>query len=114
MPLDSAVARAGSLRSTHFVKLAPVPLHRFSSFGATPPPSASGIKSQSMLPDASRRNIRLGFTVAVPDLVKGDGAISVKAALAGCVANPITIIIAALAKIGFFGEVRFMITPVQW
>src|SRR4029077_934593 len=103
MPFDSAEARAGSLLSVHLSKVVLELLHRLSSFGATPPPSASGMKSQSMLPDESSRNIKLGFTMEAPDLASGEGAMSVNAALAVFIASPIATINAALARIGFFG-----------
>ena len=64
-----------------------------------------------MLPESSSTNIRLGFTTEEPEFDRGPLARSVNAAPAVFMANPIAMISAVLAKIGFFGDMRFMIAP---
>src|SRR3954467_11962437 len=113
MPLTCALARATLLDRLQVVKLLElVPLHRFSSMApATPPPSASGMKSQLMLPDPSSRNMTLGLTTELAVFAMGEPAISVSAALIGLEANPIVRMSPILVNIELVFEVRFMIAP---
>src|SRR3954463_343525 len=114
MPLTCALARATLLDRLQVVKLLElVPLHRFSSMApATPPPSASGMKSQSMLPDPSSRNMTLGLTTELAVFAIGEPAISVSAALTEPEANPIARTSPICLNIEPVGEVLFMIAPV--
>ncbi len=70
------------------------------------------MKSQYMLPEASSRNIRLGFTTELAVFAIGELAMSVNAALTVVTAKPIPRTRAILVRIKFVGEVRFMIAPV--
>jgi hypothetical protein len=64
-----------------------------------------------MLPEASNRNITLGFTVALDVFAIGAFAMSVTAALAVIMAKPIPRTSANLVWIKLIGEGRFMIAP---
>src|SRR5882672_9388543 len=99
-PLNCALLYAGSAK-LQVCKLEPVLLHAGSKA------TESGMKSQSMLPEPSSRNIRLGFTTELAVFAIGAVAMSVNAAFTVVIARLVQRTSATLVKIKLVGEVRF-------